>query len=436
MDDTVVITGTGIICSLGDTAEGIWDALLSGQQGIRPIEGFDTEGFDCKAAAQVRRLNPSDLGISMRDARIMDAHSFMLMKCAREAFHQSGIDAESVPREDIGFFAGMGMVDYDVEDLLPAVLQSLDPEGNLNYNTFYTQGYKEIYPLWPLSMLNNISFCQVAISLNIKGENTVFSPHADSGALAVAEGASALLGRKAKVVLAGGVSEKVTPLSLARAHLCGILAAEDVADKAVCSPFDAKRSGTILGEGCGVVTLELASSAQERGLQPLASIAGYGFACEPADDFAGPTAHAYSVAMKSALDRAGIEPSAIDVVIAHGDGTISGDQNEIQAINEVFAGCIDKTYVFSSKGALGHLLAGAPVVDIILGISMIRNGMIPMTLTSPRQDNSIRFKFINTDPLRANVKNVLINCQSYEGQAASLVIAAPDTWGEHEILIL
>jgi len=425
MDDAVVITATGVLCSLGDTAEGLWPALLSGKGGIRPIEGFKAEGFNCRSAAQAPGLNPSDLGIGPREARLMNKQALMLMKCAKEAFFRSGLNTGLVPKEEIGFFGAMGMVDYEIEDLLPAVLKSLGRDGTLNYDAFYRQGYQEIYPLWPLSMLNNVSFCQTAISLGIKGENTVFSPHGDSGVLAVAEGANTLIEKKSRVVVACGVSEKITPLSLARGHLCGILAVEDGANKAVCRPFDARRRGTVLGEGCGAVALELETSARERGLQPLALISGYGFACEPEGNFAGPTSRAFSLAMISALAKAGLGPSDIDAVIAHGDSTASGDQNEIAAINQVFAGGLDPVCVFSSKGALGHLLAGAPLVDIILGLSMLEQGIIPMTLNSTCPDPAIGFRFIHKEPLRAEVKRILINSQSYEGQAASLVIESP-----------
>lgn len=422
MDDLVAITGAGIVCSLGHSASEIWNALLLGKHEIHRIEGFDPDGFDCKVAAQVKGLNPSDLGISPRDSRIMDIHSYMLMKCARDAFLQSGLETSSIPKEDIGFFAGMGMVDYDIEDLLPAVLKSMDPDGNLNYNAFFSKGYNEIYPLWPLSMLNNISFCQVAIGLDIRGENTVFSPNADSGAQAVAEGMKTILDKKSQAVLAGGVSEKVTPLSLARAHLCGILNTADDQNNMLCRPFSAERRGTILGEGCGILALELNSSALKRGVTGMASITGYGSACETEGGFSGPTVRALSRSMRDAIGSAGIKPADIEVVIAHGDGTLIGDKNEIEAIHQVFSGRIDSLHVFSSKGALGLLHAGAPVVDIILGIYMLKTGIIPPTTNSIPQDGSIMFNLVDSEPLKMKIKRIMINCRSYEGQAASLII--------------
>ncbi len=354
----------------------------------------------------------------------MDTPAYMLMKCTTDAFLQAGLETTSIAREDIGFFAGMGMVDYDSEDLLPAVLKSWNSAGDFDYDLFYSDGYKEIYPLWPLSMLNNISFCQVAINHDIRGENAVFSPHADAGAQAVAEGMKTVLDRKSQVVLAGGVSEKLSPFSLARAHLCGVLNTQDNQDEMLCRPFSVLRNGTILGEGCGVLALELHSSAAERGVPCLASLTGYGAACETDGRFSGPSAMALARSMQAALDSAGIKPSDIDLIIAHGDGTIAGDNNESEAIHQVFSGCFDKVTVFSSKGALGHLLAGAPVVDMILAIWMIRTGIVPSTLNSAPSEDTILFNLLHGQSSPLQPKRILINCQSYEGQSASLLLEA------------
>ncbi len=399
MSDCVVITGAGAVCSLGHTASEIWDSILAGKSGIRAIEGFDAQGFDCRAAAQVDGLDPSEMGIHPRDARIMDKHSYMLMKCAQDAFTQSGLDKSSIPKEDIGFFAGMGMVDYEAQSLLPAVLVSRGAEGDIDYDAFYSNGYKEIYPLWPLSMLNNISFCQVCISLDIKGENSVFSPAADSGAQAIVEGLNAVLSKKTRVVLAGGVSEKVSPFSLARVYLND-------------SSNNANRKEAVLGEGCGVLAMELRSSADERGVPYSTKITGYGFAFEAKDEIPGPTAGAISRSMKDALDRAEVDPSGIDLVIADDGRACHGGEREAEAIRNIFNNSV-KT--FSSRGALGDLLAGAPAVDVILGINMIENGIIPTTLnSSPPQKNAT--------PEHTYPKRILVNCQSREGQSVSLII--------------
>jgi 3-oxoacyl-[acyl-carrier-protein] synthase II len=420
--DRVVITGAGVVCALGDSPSSVWDALIAGGHGIRPIEGFDARGFDCAVAAQVRRRHPDDLGIDPRETRIMNAHSSMLMKAVRDACTASGLDAAPIPRESIAFFAGMGMVDYRVEDLLPAVLKSLDNRGELDYSAFYAEGYREIHPLWPLSMLNNISFCQVAIDLDIQGENTVLSPHADSGAQAVSEAMKCVEDRKCTAALAAGVSETITPLSLARGHLAGILNTGAGSGEDYVKPFDADRKGTVLGEGCGVVALELSSTAEKRGILPLAVLSGHGAAFEPEAGLPGPSVRALTASMKSALTRAQIGPSDIDLIISHGEGTPGGDRSEIEAIQQVFSKSPERVKVFSSKAALGHLLAASPVVDLVLGISILRNGTIPMTLHTRNPDPSVKFTLVTGEPMRADVSRILINCQSSEGHAASLIV--------------
>ena len=420
----MVITGTGVICSLGRNPSEVWEALLSRRTGIKPIEGFDAGGFGCIWGAQVKGLNPLDLGIHPRDLRIMNTHSYLLMKGARDAFVESGLGEPSIPREEIGFFAALGMVDYRVEDLIPALSKSQKTEGGPDYPGFHSKGYSEIYPLWPLSMLNNISFCQVATSLDIQGENTVLSPHADSGAMVVAEGMKCLVDRRAQAVLCAGVSEKVNPFSLARAQLCGVLNTTHRQNGPPCRPFDRERRGTVLGEGCGAIALELESSARRRGIPYVASMAGYGSKCETEGGCSGPTAKALSLAMRDALDRAGLGPSEIDLVIAHGDGTVVGDRHEAEAIHDVFSSCLDRLMVYSSKGAIGHLQAGGPLVDLILGVSMLRNNLVPPISTTSSPDPTLRFRLVLGEPMRKTLKRILITCQSYEGQAASLILEA------------
>jgi 3-oxoacyl-[acyl-carrier-protein] synthase II len=421
-DNPVVVTGVGAVTALGHTAAKTWNGLLSAKDGVRPVEGFNVQGFDCKMAAQVRGLDPEAVGIHTKSARLMDKHSFMLMKCARDAFTQARLGGSSVAEDQIGFFAGMGMVDYKIEDLVPAVVASKGRDGALDMEGFYSKGYEEIYPLIILLMLNNVSLCQAAIDLRIRGENAVFSPHADSGACAIAESLKTLAEGRARVVLAGGVSEKVSPFGLARAHLQGNLNTGGDKGLAVCHPFGAHRQGTVLGEGCGILALELRASADERRVPYASMITGCGaaFGCE--ERFSAPTCQAMTQAMRAALESAALGPSEIDVLIAHGDGTKIGDQNEISAIHEVFVGCLDRILVFSSKGALGHLLAAAPAVDVIIGVSMLTEGIVPTTLHAVPVDQSAKFHVVNGGPVRTSSKRVMVNCRGDSGQCASLIV--------------
>lgn len=417
MNDTPVITGFGLISSLGMSASVTWDAVVSGRSGIRPVTDFDASGFVCGTAAQAPVPTPEILGIHPRDARIMDRHSLMLMKACRDAYVHARLDVSPLPPDEMGFFAGMGMVDYAVDDLLPAVKRSLGPDGNIIYDTFYSGAFREIYPLWPLSMLNNIGFCQVAIALGIKGENTVFSPHADSGMQAIMEGADSIVSGKSQAVLAGGVSEKVSPLSLARASWFGVLSGDTT-----CRPFSGSRKGTVLGEGCGTIILEPLSLAKERGSVHFASVTGYACTFGKIAGQNCPSGGAVASSMKQALEKAGLATTDIDLIIAHGDGTQDGDRNEAEAVRNMF---LNDPPVYSSKGALGHLLAGSPAADVILGVHMLKHGMVPPVCSILPGDEGIGLNLVR-EPLKADVKRILINATSYEGQCASLIIEAVD----------
>lgn len=419
--ERVAVTGVGMVSALGQSAPAVWDALLAGEQGIDRIVGFDPGGFSCQQAAQVRDLNPQELGIHSRDARIMDKLAHMLIKCGLDAIRESRLHETSLPREEIGMFVGIGMVDYEVKDLLPAVVKSVDAADRIDYDAFYSAGYQEIYPLWPLSMLNNITCCLAAILLDIRGDNGVFSPDADAGAEAIAEGVKTILTEKARAVIVGGVSERVSPMSLARAHLNRILNTTDQGTEKKCRPFSKHRKGTILGEGCGIMVLEPYSAALDRGISPMALITGYGSACEVDESGLVPTPRSIAYAMKEAVRNAELAPADIDVIIAHGDGTYSGDKNEIEAIHEVFAGSIDRLNVFSSKGALGNLLAGSAAVDAVLAVRMLQSGIIPPTLHSAPKESHIQFNVVQKRPVQIHPKHILINSQSCQGRCASLV---------------
>ncbi|HEY7676237.1 MAG TPA: beta-ketoacyl synthase N-terminal-like domain-containing protein [Candidatus Methylomirabilis sp.] len=412
---SVVITGAAAISALGRTAAETWEGVLSGRSGVRPIEGFDASGFACRAAAQVGGLAPGGQEIPPRWERISDLHTSLLLKCSQEAFREARLAEAAFPAEAIGCYLGMGMVDYRVEDLAPAVLASLSADGALDMEAFYSKGFQQIHPLWPLSTLNNIALCQVAIALGISGDNAVFSPDADPGAQAIIEGAEAVRQGRAKAVLAGGVSGRVCPPALARGHLEGALEA---------APGDggADGKGAVPGEGCAVLCLELRASADKRGIPYTAGIAGYGAAFGAADGSPGAAAPAIARAMREALRGAGLSPANLDVLIAHGDGTGAGDGREIEAIHDVFGPSPGALQVFSSKGALGHAQAAGPAVDTVLGMYVLRSGAVPRAAQGGPADPRGQFPLAGGRPLRCSPRRVMVNARGHAGQCASLIL--------------
>jgi len=419
MDGDIVITGAGAVTSLGLNPSDTWNSLMEGKTGLSRITEFDPEGFPCRYVAIVSGLDGDSLNMRHRDARIMNRHAFMLLKASEDACGDAELDNAGLGAGDIGFFAGMGMVDYETEDLLPAIRSSLRSDGGIDYERFYSEGFRESYPLWPLSMLNNISFCMVAIRLGICGANTVFSPHADSTFQAVTEGIHLLLDNGAGAVIAGGVSEKITPSGLARMLIKGVLNTSDEQPQK-CRPFSSERQGALPGEGAGAVVLETLSGAEKRGVTPLVRVSGYGYGFG-LDGGLYPDPGAIAASMEGAMTMAGVGPGDIDLVIAHGDGTPGSDGNEAEALNSLFAGPACDVMVFSSKGALGNMLAGSAAVDVVMALRMLQEGVVPPTLNSGDPDGMVRFR-ISDKPARIPLNRVMINALSYEGQAATLMV--------------
>ncbi len=386
-----VITGAAVVSSLGPGLNETWEALMEGESGIAPLDSFDASAFPDARAALVKGLDPTDFGVKARELRIMGRHSLMLMKAALDAWEDAGLADRGVPMEGVGFFAGMGMVDHDVDDLLPAVKKSLTPDGRIDYRRFYEGAFREIYPLWPLSMLNNIAFCQVAIRLGIRGENAVFSPHGDSTIHAFYEAAGMIREGKAEMVLAGGVSEEVKPASLARAYLTGI-----------CGPHD---NGVPPGEGAGVFLLETGESAERAGRRIYGAIGGFGFGLAGPDS---PAEDAFLEAMKGAIRSAGLEPPDIDLVFLNRSGREDWFEGELASVEALFG---KKVSLYSSKDALGEMLAGSPAVDLALSLKAMAEGRVPA--------------LNGKEPGGEEIRAVLINTMSYEGQVASMVVRRP-----------
>jgi 3-oxoacyl-[acyl-carrier-protein] synthase II len=304
------------VTALGPNLEATWTALASGSRAIGPITRFDASGFACRQAAMLPEIPPAEPDISPREARILGAHGLTLLQAVRQALLQALLPDAGVAPEELALFAATGMVDPLPEDLLPAVRRSGGP-GLLDVHRFLADSFREIHPLWPLQMLNNVACCLVATHVGISGANAVFSSAQDAGLAAILEARAAVAEGRARAAVAAGVSEPVSAFSLGRRHL---------ANPAPFAP----------GEGAGALVLETESSALARGARPLAAVTGWGMCFDP-DAEAGATR-----AVLQAAERAGVRRDDIQAVVTS-DGS-SGIERE----------------------ALGDLGAAGPVVAAAL----------------------------------------------------------------------
>jgi len=414
LSESTLITGYAAITALGATAGETFDALCEGKSAIAPVTDFDASGFACSSAATIEGLDATGLGLAPRDARTMDFHSFGLMKTSRAAHAVARLDDPHIPREQVAFFAGMGMVDWRVDDILQATLRSLDADRSLDYNKFYDRGYQQIYPLWPLCTLNNMAQAQTAIDLDLRGDNGTFSPHGESGAQAVREAERAISEGASLAGLAAGVSEKVCPQSFARHQLLGYLS-----PSGKLQPFGVDRDGSVLGEAAAALVFEKAESARARDLSPLGIVAGQAMNYGRCDRLEA-LAKGITLAMRRAIELADLEPADMGVIYANGGGGSAQDAAEARAIADVFG---DGTPVTATKGALGNTLAAAGLVDAVLALIGFERGIVPPCASgTPGDDLGIH---LVTEPgLELRRKTALVNVQGLSGQCASLALKA------------
>lgn len=426
MAEGIAITGLGVSTALGDSLSSLWESLLAGRSGIGPITGFDAAGFTCNQAAQVAVPSTESLGLSPRDARVLTLAPLILLQTGQAAGRQARMGETGLPAERIAFFAAMGLIDPHYTDLRSAVLKSLpgrtsselwslESTPSIDYHRFLGGAYQEIYPLWPLAMLNNVGFCLTAIQLGINGENAVFSTNADAGVMALAEAVESIRSGRADLALAGGAGEKVLPMSLARMQLLSELSPEGI-----CRPLSPRRTGTVPGEGGGMVVLENTRQARDRGIVPLAKVSGWGFAGGPDPVIA------QVQAMEKAMEKAGCRPEDIAVLLPHGDGTGIGDEAELAALALVFKTRRDPLPVFAVKAAIGHLLAGAALVDAVVASLILKNRTLPPLIDPPQENQRISWRVAGPGGSPLVGRRVLINARGWTGACASFILEGED----------
>jgi len=425
MNNRIVVTGMGMVSSLGLNIEDTWQKLITAQSGIGYISSFDTTGFGTKIAGEVKGLAPGDFIRDKKELKIMDKHTHMAIASAKMAMDNAFPDDDVSDPYRIGIFMGIGMVDYEIEYVLDAARASLK-QNNLWDLRKFGDAYRLIFPLRMLQLLGNMTLCQIAKMYNIQGHNMVLSPFAEAGAQAIGEAVNVLRRGDADIILAGGCSLKVNPASLARFSLLKMLSTNNNHPKKASCPFDMKRDGFVLGEGAGMLVLERLSHALERNARIYAEIIGYGTSCNAyqlSHYFPQNSPQSYSIALSmiSAIQDAGLEPADIDYINADAVSNQKGDISETEAIKQVF-GHKTEVPVSSTKSMMGHLLGGAGPVELIISILAIRHNIIPPTINYENPDPKCDLDYVPNKSREAKVDVALSNSFGFGGQNVTLVV--------------
>jgi len=417
----VVVTGLGLVTSLGCGVEVNWENLLAGKSGIGAIQSFDINDLPAKIAGQVpvgetaEGLFNADDWMTPKDQRRMDEFIVYGLTAAIQAVADSGWTAET--EEDqvrTGVMIGSGIGGLN-EIAKNAVLVE---SGNI----------RRVSPFFiPASLINLVSG-HVSIKFGFKGPNHSVVTACSTGAHAIGDAARLIMLDDANVMIAGGTEAAVCRLGMAgfcaaRALSTGFNDTPQIASR----PWDKDRDGFVMGDGAGAVVLEELEHAKARGANIMAEVVGFGLSGDahhitaPAEDGSGAQR-----CMEAALKRAGANPEDIDYINAHGTSTPLGDEIELAAVERVFGDHSNGLSMSSTKSAIGHLLGAAGAVESIFSILAMRDGVVPPTLNldNPSVDSDI--DLVPHQAKEHPVKTVLSNSFGFGGTNASLVFKAFD----------
>jgi 3-oxoacyl-[acyl-carrier-protein] synthase II len=433
----VVITGLGPVTCFGVGAEPLWSAMVEGRTGIRRIQRFNPDGFACRYAGE---LDDDQLNIkqivpkSYRKAtKVMCRDIELAVAGADAAVRDAGLVTKAIdPDVDptyaphrVGCQIGAGLIAADVDELTAALVSSRDENGGVDLTDWGASGMQNLTPLWLLKYLPNMLACHVTIIHDCQGpSNTITCCEASSG-LSLGESVRVIARGGADVCLTGGAEFKINPMAMFRQSCAKRLAspADDAEAERAVRPFAPDASGTILGEGGGILVLEALETAEQRGAMPLAEIAGFASTqslCKytisfdfEADD------PAMGDAMELAMKQACVSPEDIDAIIPFGSGIANVDQAEASAIRRVFGERAASIPLITTVPFTGNCNAGNGAVALSAAIMALKQQHLPARLNT---HNAEGIDANACEARRAELHHVLAFSTSQGGQNAAIVL--------------
>jgi len=406
----VVVTGLGTFTSLGHDAETFFANLLDGKCGIGPLTRFDPELSPIKIASEVHDFDPTKYW-EPKEAKRYDRYTHLAMAAAKTAMEDASLDAADVDGHRFGVLIGSGV----------GGLETVEESCRILFN----KGARRITPFLLPSIIGNTAGSMVAIALGAKGPNFGVVSACATGTHAIGEACKYLQLGEADVMLAGGSEAAITPLGFAGfASMRAMCSTGNDSPQTASRPFDADRSGFVMGEGAGVLLLETEEHALARGARIYCELAGYAANCD-AHHITAPHPEGEGMAncLLSAMAGAGVEPSDVDYINAHGTSTPLNDKFETLAYKRVFGEHASKLKVSSTKGAIGHLLGAAGGVEAAICCKVLESGSIPPTINydTPDPDCDLDYvpnvKYVSEEPLEVAISDNL----GFGGHNAALV---------------
>ena len=407
-DRRVVLTGLGVVSSLGHDLDAFWKSLLEGECGIDHIHAFDPSGFDTRIAAEVREFDPSPAFPSPKEVRRTDRYSQFGVYAGYLALKDSGLDLEKTDRDQVGVFLGSGIGGLDTIETQHKILLNRGPD--------------RLSPFLIPMLILNIASGLFSMFYRLRGPNLATCSACATANHAIGEAWRTLKMGDAKVMFAGGAEATVVPLGIGGFCAMKAMSTRNDDPKHASRPFDAERDGFVMGEGAGVVVLEELEHAKARGARIYCEIVGYGNTAD-ASHMTSPAPEGEGAArcMQMALRSAGLNPGQIAYINAHGTSTPQGDLCETQAIKRVFGEHARRIAVSSTKGATGHMLGAAGAVEMTICALAIQRGAVPPTINYEHPDPGCDLDYVPNTARELDVEAAINNSFGFGGHNASII---------------
>ncbi len=415
----VAVTGLGVVSPVGIGVDEAWGNLVAGRSGVADITLFDASAYPVHVAGEVKGFDATRY-MDARDARRHDRNTHFAVAASGEALRQAGllngdgkVDRGQADPDRFGMVVGTGIGGIGM------ITDGL--------NTLRDRGPDRVSPFLLPHMIPDAASGMVAIQYGIRGHNMAVVSACATGGHAIGEAAEAIVRGQADLMLGAGTEAVVVPLALAGFQQMKALGTPRDPDTgeydpaAASRPFDATRDGFVLSEGCAVLVLEELEHALARGARPLAEVIGYGSSAD-AFHMAAPAerGEGNQRAMRAALDRAGIEPTAVDYINAHGTSTPLNDRYESMAIEAVFGDHARRMAVSSTKSMTGHMMGAAGAFEAFTCVKTIETGCIPPTINLRHPDPELTLDYVPNEARAGDVRVALSNSMGLGGHNSTV----------------
>lgn len=404
----VVVTGMGVVSSVGTGLDEFWRGLVSGRNGIARLTRFDPTGYPSTMASEVRDFDP-ERWIDRKLAGRMDRFTQFAVAAADMAMADSGLEGFPFVASRAGVIIGSGI---GGSETIEGGHARMDRRGPGSFDPFFVS-----------KLLVNMAACQVSIRFGLKGLLSAPSVACSTGANAIGDALRTIQRGDADVMLAGGSEACLTPLAYGGFCANRSMSRRNDQPELASRPFDKGRDGFVMGEGAGVVALESLEHARRRGARIYAEAAGYGNTADAYHLTApDPAGDGMIRVMRRALDDAGLKPEDIGYINAHGTSTVLNDSLESAAIQAAFGPHARRLKVSSIKSMIGHLLAGAGAVEFIATVMSVSTGIVPPTINYREPDPECPLDYVPGRATSIDLRAALSNSFGFGGGNACLAV--------------